>query len=147
LLYFIPLGDTAKHSCFKLVHNLRQEGLHVEMDLSGRKLVKVMQHANQLKARFVSVVGENELAAGKIELKDMASGNTIKLSTTEVDKFLQIEQKSQKFMELWQEMSKPFTDPALADFFVQKINASIASSRTASNALQDAIESIKEIVK
>ncbi|MBA2728021.1 MAG: histidine--tRNA ligase [Parachlamydiaceae bacterium] len=147
LLYFIPLGEAAKNSCFILVHHLRQEGIHVEMDLSGRKLGKVMQHANQLKAKFVSVVGENELASGIIELKDMASGKTLKISTSEAAKFLLIEQKSPKFMELWKEMSEPFTDPALAEFFVQKINASIASSRSASNALHDAIESIKEIVK
>jgi len=147
LLYLIPLGDSAKNSCFKLVHDFRQEGLHVEMDLSGRKLVKVMQHANQLKAKFVAVVGENELASGMIELKDMASGNTLKLSIPEVAKFLLIELKSPKFMKLWEEMSEPFSNAALEEFFVQKINSSIAASRTASSALHDAIESIKEIVK
>ncbi len=147
LLYFIPLGEAAKNSCFKLVHSLRQQGLHVEVDLSGRKLGKVMQHANQLKAQFISVVGDNELAADIFELKEMSTGNTLKIPMNEIAKFLLIELKSPKFMELWEEMSQPFSDSKLAEFFMQKINTSIAASRTASGALHDAIESIKDIVK
>lgn len=136
VLYLIPLGDAAKNHCFKIVHNLRQDGLHVEMDFSGRKLSKVMQHANQLKAQYTAVVGDNELANEQIELKEMSTGNSFKIPIHSIHKFLQIEVNSPMFMKLWEEMSKPFSDDSLAEFFMGKINSSISASRCASSALR-----------
>ncbi len=73
-LFLIPLGDAARHRCFTLLGALRQEGLNVQMDFTGRKLGKVMNHANQLRARYVAVVGDSELDTETVELKDMESG-------------------------------------------------------------------------
>jgi histidyl-tRNA synthetase len=74
LLYFIPMGDEAKDFCFKLVHQLREARLPVEMDFSGRKLNKAMQYANQIKAKYVAVIGEQELASNQVDLKEMSTG-------------------------------------------------------------------------
>lgn len=78
-LFFIALGDEAKDRCFDLVHRLRQEGVAAQMDLSGRKLGKAMAYADQIGARFVAVVGEQELASGSVDIKEMTSGKTQKL--------------------------------------------------------------------
>jgi len=45
----------------------------VEMGLDG-KLKRSLELANKLGARFALIAGENELAAGNFQLKDMASG-------------------------------------------------------------------------
>jgi histidyl-tRNA synthetase len=34
-----------------------------------------MQYANQIKAAHIVVIGENELATGQVELKEMSTGN------------------------------------------------------------------------
>lgn len=78
-IYLIPLGNEAKEACFALLHMLRLDGISSDMDLSGRKLGKVMQYANQIQAKHVIVVGEEELKTREAQLKDMRSGNTEKV--------------------------------------------------------------------
>lgn len=79
----IAMGDEARTACFKILHKLRMGGIAAAMDFSGRKLNKVMQYANQINAATVAIIGDNELATGQVELKDMATGNkrTIPLDT------------------------------------------------------------------
>ena len=49
------------------------------MDFSGRKLAKVMQYADELKAKYVVVIGDEELKSEQVELKEMASRTTTKV--------------------------------------------------------------------
>jgi histidyl-tRNA synthetase len=79
LLYLIPMGDQAKDFCYKLTHDLRAEHLAVSMDLTGKKLNKAMQYANQINARFVAVIGEEELASKLVDLKEMTTGEKTKV--------------------------------------------------------------------
>lgn len=74
-IFLIALGDAAKTACFKILHQLRLKGISSAMDFTDRKINKVMQYANQVNAGHVLVVGENELAAGQAELKEMSTGN------------------------------------------------------------------------
>jgi len=72
-VYVAPIGETpAKHAA-KLARDLRAAGLAVELGLDG-KLKRSLELANKMGARFVLMVGENEMAAGKYALKDMQSG-------------------------------------------------------------------------
>ncbi len=80
LIYIIPIGSEAKERCFKLVCELRQQHLTVEMELGERKLKNALRYANNIKARFVVVIGGEELASGKVELKEMATGGVETLS-------------------------------------------------------------------
>ncbi len=75
LLFIIPLGGEAQKRCFQIVSELRKHNLPIEMDLTGKKLKNAMRYADSLAARYVAVIGENELESGKIEIKEMASGN------------------------------------------------------------------------
>ena len=78
-LFLIALGDEARHRCFELLHGLREEGVAAQMDFRGRKLGKAMAYADQIGARFVAVVGEQEFATGSVDVKEMISGKTQKL--------------------------------------------------------------------
>lgn len=73
-MFLIALGEEAKNVCFSLLHQLRQKGISATMDFSDRKVGKVMQYANQVQATYVAVIGENELKAGQVDLKEMATG-------------------------------------------------------------------------
>lgn len=77
-IFLIPLGDQSKETCFSLLHDFRMQGIAAQMDFSGKKLNKIMQFANQIKAEYVAVIGDNELKSDQIELKNMASGLTSK---------------------------------------------------------------------
>jgi histidyl-tRNA synthetase len=78
-MFLIAIGDAAFDACFTLLHTLRQEGISSQMDFSGRKIGKMMQYANQIGAKYVAVIGDNELQTKEIELKEMESGTSCKL--------------------------------------------------------------------
>nr|WP_276624523.1 His/Gly/Thr/Pro-type tRNA ligase C-terminal domain-containing protein [Syntrophomonas wolfei] len=58
----------------KLAQKLRQNGLRAEVDISGRRLKKALDYANREGLKQVLILGENELAPGKIRLKFMQDG-------------------------------------------------------------------------
>lgn len=88
-LFLIPLGDSPKEACFKILHRLRKSGINAEMDFSGRKLNKTMQYANQIRATYVVVIGEDELQQGEVSLKEMSTGAIIKAPFDQIETILQ----------------------------------------------------------
>lgn len=75
-LYLAPMGEAATRRCFAMATNLRAGGVAVEFDMTGRSLKAQMKYADKIGARFVIVVGDNELAAGRVQLKDMTNGQS-----------------------------------------------------------------------
>ena len=57
-----------------MTEKLRAEGIRAEMDYERRSLKAQMRSANKFRARYAIVVGPDELAAGKLKLKQMATG-------------------------------------------------------------------------
>ncbi len=53
---------------------LRALGAKVDVDYSGKRIKKILNRANKLRIPYVTVVGEDELKAGKVNVKDMATG-------------------------------------------------------------------------
>jgi histidyl-tRNA synthetase len=72
-LFIAPLGDAAFSQMAMLASDLRRRGLSVEMGLDSR-LKRSLELANKLGSRYALIVGEDELAAGTFQLKDMATG-------------------------------------------------------------------------
>src|SRR3954447_23558689 len=72
-LYIAPMGDTALRHCGVLAGPIRKLGLSVEVGTGG-KLKRMMELANKASARYVLIVGDNEIVTQSYSLKDMASG-------------------------------------------------------------------------
>jgi len=70
-LFIAPLGESAEGHALSVAHRLRQAGYHVELDGGGRGLKAQMRRADKLGARYVLILGEQELAAGKGTIRDM----------------------------------------------------------------------------
>ena len=45
------------------------------MDLSGRSVGKNLEYASKMEIPFAILVGEQEIKAGKVKLRDMATGS------------------------------------------------------------------------
>ena len=75
-VYLAPMGEAAVRRCFEIAVGLRQGGMAAETDLVGRGLKAQMKYADKIGARYVIVVGDNELATGRVQLKDMATGQS-----------------------------------------------------------------------
>lgn len=86
-LYIIPLGDEAMEPSFALARGLRLAGTSCLIDYSGKKLKNAMREADNVKAEYVLILGENELKLGKCELKEMASGAKLELAIDAVPLF------------------------------------------------------------
>lgn len=72
-VFLAGLGAAASDYCFKLIHQLRSKGTRAEMDLECRSLKSQMKQADKAGARFVLIVGDQELEKGKVVLRDMST--------------------------------------------------------------------------
>jgi histidyl-tRNA synthetase len=72
-LFIAPLGDAAREHCGVLARELRRGGLSVELS-ADHKLKRALEVANKTGARWTLIVGDDEIAAGVYQLKNMASG-------------------------------------------------------------------------
>jgi len=68
-----PLGPAAEAKALGLARALRRHGIAVEQDYRGT-MKRRLQRANKLDARAVLIIGDDELAKGVVQLKDLDSG-------------------------------------------------------------------------
>jgi histidyl-tRNA synthetase len=78
-IYVVVLGDALK-GAMKFATNLREEGVNVELDFTGRKLDKQLKTAIKKEVPFMVFVGEDELQSEIYPFKDTASSEEQKLS-------------------------------------------------------------------
>jgi len=71
-IYIIPIG-TVKQALV-LARALRNKGNRVEVELSGKKVRKAMERANNENVSKVIVLGEDEIANGQYQLRNMTTG-------------------------------------------------------------------------
>ncbi|MGG4550505.1 histidine--tRNA ligase [Rossellomorea marisflavi] len=72
--YIVALGEEAKAYGVKLLHQLREAGISSEKDYLDRKVKAQFKSADRHQAKYVAVIGENELQENKVNVKDMATG-------------------------------------------------------------------------
>lgn len=73
-LYIGSIGDAARLKAFILSDTLRKSGVAAAFDEMGRGVKAQMKYADKLGARFSMVLGDNELAQGSADVKNMATG-------------------------------------------------------------------------
>lgn len=71
VLYIAALGKEAEVNAFKTVKTLREAGLEAQFDIVGRGLKAQMKYADKIGAKFTLVLGDNEIAEQKAQLKNM----------------------------------------------------------------------------
>jgi histidyl-tRNA synthetase len=145
-LFIIPLGNSAKSYSFRLAHQLRQEGIRTAVDYTGRKLHKAMQTANQSRAQFAIVLGDEELHKQVIQLKEMETGKTYSLPLSSLSRVLRFEQDAAKAAVLWQELSTPFRCEEEKEFFTSRLRGSLTEAEKASDKLKIALEQIHSLI-
>ncbi len=73
-LFIAYIGDQAQTHSFALARRLRKAGIHLIVDLEGRKLKKALAVANTLGAGYSLIIGDDEIKNQRYTLRDMASG-------------------------------------------------------------------------
>jgi histidyl-tRNA synthetase len=78
-VYVVVLGEALKGAT-KLATDLREEGVNVELDITGRKLDKQLKTAIKKDIPFVVFVGDDELQTEVYPFKDVVASSEQKLS-------------------------------------------------------------------
>lgn len=73
-IYIAPMGENARSKAALLADAIRQAGYAAEFDLIGRGLKPQMRYADKIHAKFVCVLGDNELENGEAKIKNMRTG-------------------------------------------------------------------------
>ena len=73
-LLFINFGEQETAYCLPILNKVRASGIRSEIYPDATKMKKQMSYANAKQIPFVALAGENEMAAGKLTLKNMLSG-------------------------------------------------------------------------
>lgn len=91
-LFIASLGEPAKMAAFRLCDTLWKSGVKAACDVNDRGLKAQMKYADKIGAKYSIVLGDDELAAGKAEMKNMETGEKKKISLGEnfLDDFLTI---------------------------------------------------------
>jgi histidyl-tRNA synthetase len=72
--YIAPLGSGMNREAARLARELRRHDVVVEVGDESFRLKKSLETASKLGARFVVIVGENEVKSGAFAVKNLATG-------------------------------------------------------------------------
>jgi histidyl-tRNA synthetase len=72
--YFVALGEQAKDEAVRLTYELRKAGIQVDKDYQDKKFKAQFKSADRLRAKFVVILGDDELDRGIVNVKNMDSG-------------------------------------------------------------------------
>jgi histidyl-tRNA synthetase len=81
--FFMPQTAAAAERAFGLARTLRQRGLKVELAAPG-KMNKQFTQAERLKARFALIMGDDEMAAGMVTVKDLDARSQSQVTVAEL---------------------------------------------------------------
>ena len=76
-LFIVPITEKGKTAAFNLLSELRSNGINCDMAYGDRGLKGGMKAADKSGALFGLVIGDDEIASGKCELKLMSSGEVL----------------------------------------------------------------------
>jgi histidyl-tRNA synthetase len=71
---FVNFGAKEAAASLAMIKQLRASGISAELYPEAAKMKKQMGYADGLGVKYVAIIGESELAEGKVVLKDMAAG-------------------------------------------------------------------------
>jgi len=87
-LYLVPLGEEARKFAIELLMNLRNKGIRCDMAFGERGLKGAMKSGDKSGAKYLAVLGEDEISSGQAEIKHMSDGAVVSVRLSEIVDFL-----------------------------------------------------------
>ncbi|MFC1492245.1 His/Gly/Thr/Pro-type tRNA ligase C-terminal domain-containing protein [Nitrospinota bacterium] len=82
------LGEKADSESLRLASDLRGAGIRTDRAFGGGSMKSQMRRADRSGARFVLVLGDDELAKGVVAVRDMAESRQEDVSRDAIGRFL-----------------------------------------------------------
>jgi len=83
-VYVAPVNEDVVLKALEITQGLRQAGISTIVDLMGRRLGKQFEYADKKGIPTVVVVGEKDLAEGSVTVRDMKTGDQMKVKIEEL---------------------------------------------------------------
>jgi histidyl-tRNA synthetase len=87
-LFLVPLGEEARKFALELLMNLRNQGIRCDMAFGERGLKGAMKSGDKSGAKYLAVLGEDEISSGQAEIKHMSDGAVVSVRLSEIVDFL-----------------------------------------------------------
>ncbi len=87
-VYVIALGEEAWETAYRLVADLRGKGLAADIDYRKRSMKAQMKQADAGGFRFAAILGEDEIKAGQVAMRDMVSAEQTAVGMEQVAEWL-----------------------------------------------------------
>jgi len=84
-VFVAPMDPAALDFALPIAHKLRVGGVRVEIEHRTGSLKSQLKRADRLKSRLAIIVGENEVAARKVQLKDFGTGKQHEVPVDEIE--------------------------------------------------------------
>lgn len=84
-LYIAPMAESL-NLCIDILDKLRAKGYSIDIDLMNRSVKAQLKYANRINARYVVVIGSEELSTGNVNLKNMDTGEEKLINIYDIDK-------------------------------------------------------------
>ncbi|MFJ8412220.1 histidine--tRNA ligase [Bacillus paramycoides] len=83
-IFIIPLGTELQ--CLQIAQKLRATtSLKIELELAGRKLKRALNYANKENIPYVLIIGEEEITAETVVLRNMKEGTEVKIPLSSLE--------------------------------------------------------------
>ena len=86
-VYLAGMDAECRKKAFELATALRKVGVFAEIDYMDRSVKAQFKYADKIGAKYVAVIGGNELQEGVMNVKDMATGESEKVSFTQANAY------------------------------------------------------------
>ncbi|MDL4841440.1 histidine--tRNA ligase [Aquibacillus rhizosphaerae] len=87
--YFVALGEKASSEAVRLTYELRKAGIQVDKDYQDKKFKAQFKSADRLNAKYVLVLGDDEIENKIVNVKDMNSGEQEEVAFEQLVSYLQ----------------------------------------------------------
>lgn len=87
-IFLAVYSDEERVFAVNLAEKLRDNCISVEIDITGKKLSKQFKIADRKSIGYIAVIGPEEVASGRVTLKDMSSGTETECEVSEIPQIL-----------------------------------------------------------
>ncbi len=92
-VYIIPMGNNEKEISMKLLNNIRMNGFSADIDYLSRNIKSNFKQADRLNAKYIIIIGEDELKTNTITIKNNKTKTEQKLNFDDIIDYLDKEFK------------------------------------------------------
>lgn len=82
--FIVTMGENAENAGVSMLHKLRKNDVQADKDYQGRKMKAQFKTADRLLAKYVIIIGEDELEKQVVHIREMATGEQFEVPMDDV---------------------------------------------------------------